>query len=97
MDSAIEVGRVCVKTHGRFSGSLCVITAILDKSFVEVTGPKELTGIKRKRANMDHLEPTKHKVAVKEKATDKAVLEAIEKAGLSELFGAKAEKKEKKE
>lgn len=84
--SAIEIGRVCIKTQGRFAGAVCVVTSILDKSFAEVTGPKELTGVKRKRANMDHLEPTKHKLEIKEKASDKAVLEAIEKAGLTKVF-----------
>ena len=89
MTNVFEIGRVCVKTRGRMAGRLCVVTGILDKSFAEVTGPKELTGVKRKRSNIDHLEPTKHKLDIKEKAVDKTVLEAIEKAGIKELFEGK--------
>ena len=46
---AIEVGRVCVKVAGRESGKKCVIVDVMDKSFVVVTGPKKVTGVKRRR------------------------------------------------
>ena len=40
---------------GRDKGRQCVIIDVIDKSYVLVTGPKELTGIKRRRANLKHL------------------------------------------
>lgn len=46
---AIEVGRICVKLFGREAGRKCVVVDIIDKNFVLITGPKKLTGIKRRR------------------------------------------------
>ncbi|MCL6579366.1 MAG: 50S ribosomal protein L14e, partial [Candidatus Bathyarchaeota archaeon] len=54
---AIEVGRICVKLTGRETGRKCVIVDIIDKSFVLITGPKSVTGVKRRRANINHVEP----------------------------------------
>ena len=67
---AIEVGRICVKTLGREAGKKCVIVDIVDKNFVLITGPKTVTGIKRRRANINHLEPTNEKIEMKKGATD---------------------------
>jgi LSU ribosomal protein L14E len=36
--TAIEVGRICIKTAGREAGEECVIIDIIDKNFVEVVG-----------------------------------------------------------
>ena len=79
---AIEVGRVCVKIAGRESGRKCVIVDIIDGNFVLITGPKALTGVKRRRANIRHLEPTEAKVEIRRGADDEEVLAAIEEAGL---------------
>ena len=81
---AIEVGRVCVKIAGRESGRKCVIVDIIDDNFVLVTGPKSLTGVKRRRANIKHLEPMEAKVKIRRGAEDEEVLKAIEEAGLKE-------------
>jgi len=81
---AIEVGRVCVKIAGREAGRKCVIVDIIDDNFVLVTGPKELTGVRRRRANIKHVEPTEHKVNIKRGADDEEVLKAVEEAGLRE-------------
>jgi large subunit ribosomal protein L14e len=77
---AIEVGRICVKTSGRESGEKCVIVDVVDKNYVLVTGPKSLTGIRRRRVNMRHLQPTEDKVDLKKDAADEEVLKALEKA-----------------
>jgi large subunit ribosomal protein L14e len=61
---AIEVGRICVKNAGRLAGRKCVIVDIIDENFVLVTGPKDVTGVKRKRANIRHLVPTPEKIDV---------------------------------
>ena len=43
---AIEVGRICTKQLGRETGKKCVIIDVMDKSFVLVTGPKKVTGVR---------------------------------------------------
>jgi len=83
---AIEVGRVCVVIAGRRAGRKCVIVDIIDDKFVVVTGPKELTGVRRRRMNIKHLEPLDKKVEIKKGAEDAEVLEAIKQAGLEEFM-----------
>jgi len=78
---AIEVGRICVKLTGREAGRKCVIVDIIDKSFVLITGPKTVTGIKRRRANINHIEPLQDKVKIKRGASDEEVAEALEASG----------------
>jgi len=81
---AIEVGRICVKQGGRECCTKCVIIDVMDKSFVLVTGPKKLTGVKRRLANINHLMPLEDKIDVKRGASDDEVTQAIEAAGLTE-------------
>ena len=78
---AIEVGRVCVKVAGRESGRKCVIVDVMDKSFVLVTGPKKVTGVKRRRANINHVAPLQDKIKVKRGASDEEVTQTLEAAG----------------
>ena len=78
---AIEVGRICVKVAGRESGRKCVIVDVMDKSFVLVTGPKKLTGVKRRRANINHVAPLQDKIKVKRGASDEEVTQTLEAAG----------------
>ena len=74
---AIEVGRVCVKLTGREAGRKCVIVDVIDKSFVLITGPKKATGVKRRRANINHVEPLQDKIKLKRGASDEEVMEAL--------------------
>jgi len=83
---AIEVGRICVKISGREAGKKCVIVDVIDKNFVLVTGPKTVTGIKRRRANINHLEPLSEKVEIKRGASDDEVIEALKAKGLLEAM-----------
>ena len=78
---AIEVGRICVKLTGREAGRKCVIVDIMDKSFVIITGPKTITGIKRRRANINHVEPLQDKIAIKRGATDEEITEELKTSG----------------
>lgn len=78
---AIEVGRICVKEVGRETGKKCVVIDVMDKSFVLVTGPKKITGIKRRRVNINHLMPLEDKVEVKRGASDEEVTQVLEAAG----------------
>ena len=78
---AIEVGRICVKITGREAGRRCVIVDIVDKNFVLITGPRKVSGVKRRRVNVNHLEPTQAKIDTKRGATDEEVTEALTAAG----------------
>ena len=78
---AIEVGRICVKQIGRENGKQCVIIDVMDKSFVLVTGPKKVTGVKRRRVNINHVMPLQDKVDVKRGASDEEVASVLESAG----------------
>jgi len=92
---AIEVGRICVKTTGRESGMRCVIVDIVDKNYVLVTGPKSLSGIRRRRTNVNHLEPTEEKIDLKKDASDEDVLKTLEKAKKTESVKVEAKPKSK--
>ena len=80
----IEVGRICVKSAGRETGRKCVIIDIMDKSFVLITGPKKVTGVRRRRVNMNHVEPLEEKLDVKRGASDDEVAATIEASGKME-------------
>lgn len=49
---------------GREAGRRAVVTQIIDKSFVEVSGPYELTGVKRRRVNISHIEPSQYSLKI---------------------------------
>ena len=78
---AVEVGRICVKQVGRESGKKCVVIDVMDKSFVLVTGPKKVTGVKRRRANINHVMPLQDKIEVKRGASDEEVAQVLDAAG----------------
>lgn len=77
---SIEVGRICVKLSGRETGKKCVVVDVVDKNFALVTGPKGVTGVRRRRTNVDHLEPTGEMVELKKGAPDDEVEKALTKA-----------------
>ncbi|MDI9619653.1 MAG: 50S ribosomal protein L14e [Candidatus Nezhaarchaeota archaeon] len=83
---AVEVGRICVKNLGRLAGRKCVIVDVIDDNFVLVTGPKDVTGVKRKRSNIKHLVPTPEKVDISKGASDEEVKSALERAGKLEFM-----------
>ncbi|RLI34987.1 50S ribosomal protein L14e [Candidatus Bathyarchaeota archaeon] len=87
-----EVGRVCIKKTGREAGRQCVVVDIIDKNFVLVTGPKKITGVRRRRCNVDHLEPTDLKISIKRGADDEEVAKALLK-----VLGKTGEEVEKSE
>lgn len=84
MVKIFDVGRICVKIAGREAGRKCVIVDIIDNNFVVVAGPKSLTGVKRRRVNVKHLEPTPYKVDIPKGASDDDVISSLQKAGLLE-------------
>ncbi|RDE12629.1 MAG: 50S ribosomal protein L14e [Candidatus Thorarchaeota archaeon] len=84
-----ETGRVCVKTMGRETGSYCVIVASKDENMVVVTGPKKISGVRRRPCNIKHLEPLETQLEIAEDADDETVEKAITDAGLLEKFRSK--------
>ena len=78
---AIDVGRICVKIAGRETGKKCVIIDVVNKNFVLVTGPQKVSGVKRRRVNINHVEPTQTKIDIKQGATDEEVTQALTAAG----------------
>ncbi|HIH88611.1 TPA: 50S ribosomal protein L14e [Candidatus Bathyarchaeota archaeon] len=76
---AFDVGRVCVKTSGRDAGKRCVVVDLMDKNFALVTGPKEVSGVRRRRVNVNHLTPLDEKVAIEKGASDEQVVALLKK------------------
>jgi large subunit ribosomal protein L14e len=83
---AIEIGRICVKTAGREVGRKCVIIDIIDPNTVQITGPKELNGVKRRRVSIKHIEPTAENIKIERNADDEAILQAVEAAGKTDIM-----------
>ena len=84
--TAIQIGRVVVKTNGREAGKKAVIVDLVNQNYVVVTGPKELTGVRRRRCNIRHLEPTDKLLSIKRNASDEEVQAKIEEEGLKEFM-----------
>lgn len=82
---AIEVGRVCVKISGRESGKKCLIVEVIDRNFVLVTGPHKVNGVKRRRANINHIEPTERTFKIDRGAEDEEIIQALEPENLDFL------------
>ncbi len=75
--SAMDVGRICLKMKGREAGKRCVIVDVIDRNYVMVTGPFELTGVKRRRINMNHLKPLDEAIEISRNATDAEIINVI--------------------
>ena len=78
----IDVGSICIKRVGREKGKYAVVAKKIDKNFVLVTGPKDLTGVKRRRCNILHLEETGYKLDIQSDANDEEVFKAWEASKL---------------
>jgi large subunit ribosomal protein L14e len=90
-----EIGRLCLKTAGREAGNYCVIIKKMDEGFVMVTGPKSLTRVKRRKCNINHLEPIEEMVNIKSDASDVEVLKAYQQASILARLGLEKGKKPK--
>lgn len=76
--TAISVGRVVVKIMGREAGKKAVVTQLINRNFVEITGPEEVTGVRRRRVNINHIEPTDYEVSINMGDDDAVVKSALE-------------------
>jgi large subunit ribosomal protein L14e len=83
---AIEVGRVCVKVAGRDAGHRCIVVDLIDKNFVLITGPKGLSGIKRKRVNINHIEATVDRIDIAKGESDENIAKTLETAGKADAM-----------
>lgn len=92
--AVIEVGRICRKIAGREAGRACVVVRVIDDNFVEVTGPKELTGVRRRKVNIKHLVPLPIKLDISEGASEEEVLNALKG---TDLYPKLLEEKERRE
>ena len=80
----LEPGRVVLKIAGREAGKYAVIVEAVKDNFVLITGPKSITGVKRRKCNIDHIEPTEHKFEVESKVDDASIEEMWKSSGLIE-------------
>jgi len=83
--SVVDVGRICVKLTGREAGKKCVIVDVIDRNFVLVTGPKQVNSVKRRRVNVNHVEPTERKINIKRGESDEQVMKALDEPTLAFL------------
>ena len=87
--AVLSIGRICLKTKGRETGSKCVVVNLVDKNYVEITGPKEVTGVKRRKVNIGHLTPLEKAIKIRKGAPDKMVLTALKRSRLIPFMGGK--------
>ncbi len=86
---AIEIGRICIKTTGKEQGRKCVVVDIIDQNFVLVTGPKSLSGVKRRRTNIKHLMPTDKIINIQKGASDEEILNQLKNSNLTDFMKTK--------
>ena len=84
--SAIQVGRICVKMQGREAGKRCVIVEVIDESFVLVTGPKAVSGVKRRRANVKHLQPLEDILQISKGASEEEIIDLLDGTGKTDYM-----------
>jgi len=77
---AIDIGRVCKKLTGREAGRYCVVIDTAEEGYVQITGPRDLSNVRRRKCNILHLEPTNDILEIKKSASDEEITKAIEKA-----------------
>lgn len=82
---AVEVGRICVKIAGREAGKKCIVVDIIDKNFLLITGPKKVNGVKRRRVNISHVEPTEKKVNIRRGESDEEIMKILDEETLNFL------------
>ena len=77
---ATDIGRICVKLSGREAGKKCIIVDVIDKNFVLIAGPKQINGVKRRRVNVSHIEPTEKKLTISRGESDEQIAKALDQA-----------------
>ncbi len=70
---AIDIGRVCVKTHGRDAGNKVVIIDVKEHPYVVIEG----ADARRRRCNSKHLHFTGKKIDVSRNASREDVVKKL--------------------
>lgn len=83
---AMTVGKICIKNRGRDGGRKCIIVAIIDDNRVLVTGPKVLSGVRRRKVSMSHLVPLDKGLKIRHNSTDETVLSSLRRAKLEDFM-----------
>jgi len=83
----MELGRIVVKIAGREAGRYAVIVNKTDDSFVTITGPKSITGVKRRKCSIFHIEPTSEKFEISPDADDSTIERMWKDSDLIAKFG----------
>ena len=87
----MEIGSLVIKTSGRETGHYAIIVEKIDDTYVLIDG-----NVRRKKCNINHLEPLDKKVSIKEKASSEEVKKALEKEGIKILKkGTKRDRKDR--
>jgi len=73
-----NIGRICMKIAGRDAGKYCVIVNEIDSNFVEIDGQT-----RRRKCNIDHLEPLDKIVDIKAGADTSVVAKSLTNAGFA--------------
>ena len=68
----IEIGRVCIKLAGRDAGKKCVVVENKDETFVLIDGQT-----RRRKCNIQHLEPLNQTLKIKKGASHAEVEKAF--------------------
>src|SRR3989338_5605051 len=90
--STLEPGRIVLKIAGREAGKYAVVVSEAKDGFVEISGPKTVTTVKRRKCSIFHIEPTENSL----KAGSDEVLEKEWKtSGLIEKLGIEVPQKKK--
>jgi len=73
----MEIGRLCVKLAGRDSGRIAVVVDQLEGNFVLIDG-----NVRRKKCNINHLEPLDDIIKIKKGASHSDVTQEFKRLKL---------------
>src|SRR3989344_3579867 len=76
--SLFDVGRLCLKIAGRDGNRKCVVVEAVDNNSVIVDGD-----VRRKKVNINHLEPLADVLEIKQGASHEEVKKVFTKLGLT--------------
>jgi len=88
--AVLEPGRIVLKIAGREGGRYAVVMENPKEGFVLISGPKSITGVKRRKCSIFHVEPTEHLLAA---GTDEQLEKEWKNSGLIQKLGIKVPEK----
>lgn len=73
-----QIGRLCIKIAGRDARKKCLVIEVLDDNFVMIDGQT-----RRRKCNINHLEPLDKILKIKKSASHKEVVDALKTEKIS--------------